>query len=77
MAVPPAPVRIPSQRPLAPSVVSVISVANGISTDLVGYFNDYDRDHDFIICGRCTISGVDFSEFSQEFLGFPNFSLAI
>ena len=28
MAVPPAPVRVPSQRPLAPSVVSVTSVAN-------------------------------------------------
>ena len=28
MVVPPAPVRVPSQRPLAPSVVSVTSVAN-------------------------------------------------
>ena len=28
MAVPPAPVRVPSQRPLAPSVSSVKSVAN-------------------------------------------------
>ena len=28
MAVPPAPVRVPSQRPLAPSVTSVTSVAN-------------------------------------------------
>ena len=28
VAVPPAPVRIPSQRPLAPSVASVTSVAN-------------------------------------------------
>ena len=28
MAVPPGPVRVPSQRPLAPSVVSVTSVAN-------------------------------------------------
>ena len=28
MAVPPAPVRVPSQRPLAPSVASVTSVAN-------------------------------------------------
>ena len=28
MAVPPAPVRVPSQRPLAPSVASVMSVAN-------------------------------------------------
>ena len=28
VAVPPAPVRFPSQRPLAPSVTSVISVAN-------------------------------------------------
>ena len=27
-AVPPAPVRVPSQRPLAPSVPSVLSVAN-------------------------------------------------
>ena len=29
VAVPPAPVLVPSQRPLAPSVVSVTSVANG------------------------------------------------
>ena len=29
MAVPPAPVQVPSQRPLAPSVASVTSVANG------------------------------------------------
>ena len=29
MTVPPAPVRIPSQRPLAPSVASITSVANG------------------------------------------------
>ena len=36
MAVPPAPVRVPSQRPLAPSVVSVTSVAN----------NKRDNDHD-------------------------------
>ena len=28
MAVPPAPVQVPSQRPLAPSVASVTSVAN-------------------------------------------------
>ena len=28
VAVPPAPVRVPSQRPLAPSVSSVTSVAN-------------------------------------------------
>ena len=28
VAVPPAPVRVPSQRPLIPSVVSVTSVAN-------------------------------------------------
>ena len=28
MAVPPAPVRVPSQRPVAPSDVSVTSVAN-------------------------------------------------
>ena len=28
VAVPPAPVRVPSQRPLAPRVASVISVAN-------------------------------------------------
>ena len=28
MVVPPVPVRVPSQRPLAPSVVSVTSVAN-------------------------------------------------
>ena len=28
MAVPPAPVRVPSQRPIAPSVASVTSVAN-------------------------------------------------
>ena len=28
LAVPPAPVRVPSQRPLAPSVASVTSVAN-------------------------------------------------
>ena len=28
LAVPPAPVRVPSQRPLAPSVTSVTSVAN-------------------------------------------------
>ena len=28
MAVPPAPVRVPNQRPLAPSVASVTSVAN-------------------------------------------------
>ena len=28
VAVPPAPVRVPSQRPLAPSIVSVTSVAN-------------------------------------------------
>ena len=28
VAVPPAPVQVPSQRPLAPSVVSVTSVAN-------------------------------------------------
>ena len=28
MAVPPAPVRVPSQRPLAPSVASVTAVAN-------------------------------------------------
>ena len=28
MAVPPAPVRVPSQRPLAPSVASVTLVAN-------------------------------------------------
>ena len=28
VAVPPAPVRVPSQRPLAPSVASVMSVAN-------------------------------------------------
>ena len=28
VAVPPAPVRVPSQRPLAPSVESVTSVAN-------------------------------------------------
>ena len=28
MMVPPAPVRVPSQRPLAPSVASVMSVAN-------------------------------------------------
>ena len=28
MAVPPAPVRVPSQRPLAPSVTSVTSAAN-------------------------------------------------
>ena len=28
VAVPPAPVRVPSQRPLAPSVASVSSVAN-------------------------------------------------
>ena len=28
VAVPPAPVRVPSQRPLAPSVASVTSVAN-------------------------------------------------
>ena len=28
VAVPPAPVQVPSQRPLAPSVTSVISVAN-------------------------------------------------
>ena len=29
MAVPPAPVRVPSQRPLTPSVESVMSVTNG------------------------------------------------
>ena len=29
VAVPPAPVRVPSQRPLVPSVASVTSVANG------------------------------------------------
>jgi hypothetical protein len=28
LAVPPAPVRVPSQNPLAPSVMSVTSVAN-------------------------------------------------
>ena len=28
MAVPPAPVRVPSQRPLGPSVTSVLSVVN-------------------------------------------------
>ena len=28
VAVPPAPVRVPSERPLVPSVVSVTSVAN-------------------------------------------------
>ena len=28
VAVPPAPVRVPSQRPLAPSVASITSVAN-------------------------------------------------
>ena len=28
LAVPPAPVRVPGQRPLAPSVTSVMSVAN-------------------------------------------------
>ena len=28
MAVPPTPVRVPSQRPLAPSVASVMSVTN-------------------------------------------------
>ena len=28
VAVPPAPVRVPGQRPLAPSVISVSSVAN-------------------------------------------------
>ena len=30
VAVPPAPIRVPSQRPLAPSVASVTSVANVI-----------------------------------------------
>ena len=29
VAVPPAPVRVPSQRPLAPSVASVTSITNG------------------------------------------------
>ena len=29
VAVPPAPIRVPSQRPLGPSVTSVMSVANG------------------------------------------------
>ena len=33
VAVPPAPVRIPSQRPLAPSVASVASVANDKGDD--------------------------------------------
>ena len=33
MAVPPAPVRVPSQRPLAPSVASVTSIANDKDDD--------------------------------------------
>ena len=46
MAVPPAPVRVPSQRPLAPRVPSVTSVANnkgdeklswGLCTDLLAF----------------------------------------
>ena len=46
MAVPPAPVTVPSQRPLAPSVTSVTSVANdkydnemilGLCTDLLAF----------------------------------------
>ena len=46
VAVPPAPVRVPSQRPLAPSVASVTSVANdkgnnemilGLCTDLLAF----------------------------------------
>jgi hypothetical protein len=46
VVVPPAPVRVPSQRPLAPSVASVTSVANdncdnemilGLCTDLLAF----------------------------------------
>ena len=46
VAVPPAPIRVPSQRPLAPSVASVMSVANdrvimkwswGLWTDLQAF----------------------------------------
>ena len=46
MVVPPAPVQVPSQRPLAPSVASVTSVANdkgdnemipGLCTDLLAF----------------------------------------
>ena len=33
MAVPPAPVRVPKQRPLAPSVTSITSVANDKGDD--------------------------------------------
>ena len=36
MAVPAAPVRVPSQRPLAPSVASVTSVANGDNEIILG-----------------------------------------
>ena len=35
VAVPPAPVRVPSQRPFAPSFASVTSVANGKGNNLV------------------------------------------
>jgi len=41
VAVPPAPVRVPSQRPRAPSVASVTSVAN-------------DKDDNEMILGLCT-----------------------
>ena len=41
VAVPPAPVRVPSQRPLAPSVTSGTSVAN-------------DKGNNEIIPGQCT-----------------------
>ena len=46
VAVPPAPVRVPSQRPLAPSVASVTSIAHdkgdnemilGLCTDLLAF----------------------------------------
>ena len=45
VAVPPAPVRVPSQRPLAPSVASVTSVAN-------------DKDDNEIIMGAVTFRRI-------------------
>ena len=35
MAVPPSPVRVPSQRPLAPSFASVTSIANDKSDEMI------------------------------------------
>ena len=47
VAVPPAPVRIPSQRPLAPSVASVTSVANN-KDDEISYLKIYVKSKPFI-----------------------------